>query len=263
MTTKLERFTWGEYLASARTARLSSRHVAAEWTDYETFDSALGKMANGDDAYAPMADKLLDEIMDLAEGSPVREWTPGVMGAYAVIPEAIMGFPQSMRALSPAGELSPVKIVVSTTCSAGIDREIMTRRGVAILALLMKLQAVRPVELSILVEGEMNGRGNLFQLITVDTKPLSIAHACFALANAGFARQLTYSQMRRYHDWRGKFPEAHNTPGYDALVREHCEMTPEDLWIRAAHLSDPMIDNPVAWVNRELARFSGDVVSPR
>jgi hypothetical protein len=123
----------------------------------------------------------------------------------------------------------------------------------------MKLKAVRPVELSILVEGDFgSGRGNLFQLITVDTKPLSIAHACFALANVGFARQLTYSQMRRYHSWTGRFPESHNTSGYDALVRRHCEMTPQDLWIRSAHLSDPLVTrDPVAWINRELQKFSG------
>lgn len=256
-TTVVE-FTWGEYLATLPAAASHSLARGDSWTDHETFDSALRKMTHGDDAYAPMADALLDKLADLAEGAPVREWAPSVMGAYPVVPEAIMGLPLCMRQLSPAGELSPVKIVISSTCSAGVDKKIMTQRGVAILALLQKLQAIRPVELFILVEGNEGGSGNLFQMIKVDTKPLSIAHACFALANVGFARGLTYAHMHQYHDWNGAWPANYGERGYDALVREAVDMTPEDLWIQSSYLTDSLLtSDPVAWVNRELARFEG------
>jgi hypothetical protein len=259
--TEVVEFTWGEYLASLPAAAERSLAHGGSWTDFETFDSALRKMTHGDDAYAAMADELLDKLADLSEGAPVREWAPGAIGAYCVVPEAIMGLPQCMRQLAPAGELSPVKIVISSTCSAGVDKRVMTERGVAILALLQKLQAIRAVELYILVEGNEGGAGNLFQMIRVDTKPLSVAHACFALANVGFARGLTYAHMHHYHGWNGSWPAEYGRAGYNALVREAVDMTPEDLWIPSSYMTDSLLSrDPVAWVNRHLARFSGGEV---
>ena len=253
---KLE-FSWSEYLESLRGAVSASRS-ASDWTDGESWTSAMHKMAYGDDTYAAMADKLLDEIAEVSEGIPVREWNPSPMGAYAVVPEFIMGFPTCMRTIAPSGELSPVKIVVSSTCSGGIDKSTMTKRGVAILALVRKLQMLRPVELYILVEGnDEKESDNLFQLIRLDTKPLSVAHACFALANVGFARQLTYAHMHHYHGWHGDWPRSYRHSDYEAIVRRECEMSPEDLWIKSSHMFDSLLaDNPVAWVNQQIARYS-------
>lgn len=257
MENTVVRYTWGEYLASLPDAKEKSWSSGGIWTDNETFDSALAKMANGDDTYAEMANKLMDRLTDLSEGVPVREWTPNVMGAYAVIPEVITGMPLCMRSFSHSGESQPLKVIVSTTCSGGIDCETMTKRGVAILALVQKLRMVRPVELIILVEGNVKGRGNLFQLITVDL-PLSVAHACFAMANAGFARVLTYAHMHKYFHWNGGWSEGFRSSGYDKNVREACGFADEDLWISAAYLHDSeLINNPLAWVNKQLAKYSG------
>jgi hypothetical protein len=252
-------FTWTEYLASL--AKFDDYHGASDWTDGESFASAREKMAHGDDSYASMADRLLDSLSTVTDGVPVREWAPSPMGAYPVVPEFLSGMPACMRAMSSSPtELSPVRIVVSSTCSAGIDKETMTRRGVAVLALVQKLQQIRPVELVILVEGndERGGKKNLFQLIAVDTKPLSVAHACFALANVGFARQLTYCHMNRFHGWKGDWPRDYQSSGYERIVREECGLSPEDLWLRSSHDSDGLLArDSVAWVNEQLARYAG------
>lgn len=252
----IETYTWGEYLASLPAARSSAKYSGGDWTDGETFASALAKMAHGDDTYASLADQLLDRLNDVTEGVPMREWTPCPYGAYPVIPEFLAGHPACMRVMSPSGEPAPVKIVVSTTCSGGTDKQAMTERGAAILALVQKLQAIRPVELYVLVEGNDEKVGdNLFQLISIDTKPLSIAHACFALANVGFARTLTYTHMRHYHDWVGNWPRSYHHADYESIVRTECQMAPDDLWIRSAHLLDALMRDPVSWVNAQLARY--------
>ena len=181
----MKEYTWTEYLASLPAAR-DEGHYPSSWTDNESFDTAMHKMANGDEAYAAMADKLLDQLQDLSEGMPVREWTASPIGAYPIVPEVLSGMPACMRILSPSGELTPVKVVISSTSSGAVSKETMTKRGVAVLALIQKLQVIRPVELYILVEGnDEHVRDDLFQMIRVDTKPLSVAHACFALANVG------------------------------------------------------------------------------
>lgn len=261
----MKEYTWSEYLESLAPCAGSgwAKESGSDWTDGESFETAKYKMANGDDSYAHMADALLEKISDLAEGVPVREWSPSPIGAYPVVPEFLTGRPDCMRVMSTTGELSPVKIVISTTCSAGLDKETMTRRGVAVLALVMKLQQIRPVELYVLVEGNGGYKGdrNVFQMIKLDTKPLSIAHACFALANVGFARALTYVHLREYHNWDGEWPRDYNSSGrgsYGAMVRRECQMTPEDLWIPSSYLSDSkLINDPVGWVNEQLARYSG------
>lgn len=250
-------YTWSEYLASLPAASARAHYAGGDWTDGESFDSALRKMAMGDDTYAHMADALLDKLSDLAEGVPQREWTPAPYGAFPCVPEYLAGMPTNMRAMSPSGELSPVKVVVSTTCSGGLDKETMTKRGVTVLALVMKLQQIRPVELYVLVEGnDENRKDNLFQLIKLDTKPLSIAHACFALANVGFARALTYTHMKHYHGWGGDWPRAYRTSQYESIVRHECEMSPEDLWIRSAYSTDVLLREPVKWVNTQLTKYS-------
>lgn len=250
------KYTWGEYLEALPACKSISVAEGGDWTDGESFTSALRKMTHGDDAYVPMADKLLDKIGDLAEGLPVRQWTPSPCGAYGIVPEAIMGLPTPMRTMAPSGDLSPVNIIVSTTCSGGIDKATMTKRGVAILALLQKLQAIRPVELSILAEGGSSMHGNVLELIQIDTKPLSIAHACFALANVGFARGLTYAHMEKYHGFNGRWPADYRTDRYGGIVREALDIRSEDLWIQSSHLTDSKLtSDPVAWVNEQLARY--------
>ena len=79
------------------------------------------------------------------------------------------------------------------------------------------------------------------------------------LGERRFARALTYAHMTHYHDWDGGWPKGYRQTGYDKLVRESCGMTPEDLWIGSSHSEDTLLKNdPVAWVNKQLARFSGD-----
>lgn len=251
-------YTWTEYLASLPQCSKWA-HGAGEWTDYESWDSALTKMANGDDTYAAMADKLLSQLSDVSDGVPIREWAPNVMGAYPIVPEFLSGMPTCMRSMDASETtLAPLNVIVSSTCSAGIDRKVMTQRGVAVLALIQKLQMVRPVELWILVEGnDDKTKDNLFELIRVDTKPLSVAHACFALANVGFARQLTYAHMHKFHGWRGGWPQSYHASGYDAIVRRECCFSPEDLWIRSGHFSDSLLArDSVAWVNQQLAKYT-------
>ena len=252
-------FTWGEYLSSLQGVDKYHHHSQSDWTDDESWDSAKEKMHSGDDAYVSMASELLDKLQDITDGVPARQWTPSPMGAFPVVPEFLMGLPMCMRAMAPSGDLAPMRIIISSTCSGGIDKQTMTKRGAAILALLQKLQAIRPIELVILVEGNEGGRDrkNLFQLIKVDTKPLSIAHACFAIANVGFARQLTYGHMHHYHGWDGGWPADYNRSGYDQLVREACGFSPEDLWIKSSYLEDSLLaSDPVKWVNEQLARYA-------
>lgn len=258
MRSTVVNYTWSEYLSSLPAASGHGSHSGGDWTDNETFDSALAKMANGDDTYVGMANKLLDKLEAVSGGVPETEWAPSVYGAYPVVAEFINGRPDCMRRRLPTAEPKPLRVIVSSTCSGGIDRKTMTERGVALLALVQKLQMVRPVELVILVEGNVGGHGNLFQIITVDTKPLSVAHACFALANVGFARALTYAHMHQYHKWNGAWPSDYRLSGYESIVRDACGFSPEDLWITSAYMHDSLLTrDPVAWVNQQIAKYGG------
>lgn len=230
------------------------------WTNYQTFAQSVDKAIRGDDSLVAEAEKLLDQL-DASVEVPTKSWEPNVHGAYPVVPDYLSGSPTPMRALSPVyREESPISIYVSTTCSAGVDADTMQKRGVAIMALLLKMQQIRPIELYLLAETHGSRDGECLQVIKVESKPLNLATACYAVADVAFARNLTYSQARKLEDFNGCWPDGYNMGGakWEAHVREVLGMGEHDLYVGAARLWDEMVQHPVEWINATIARFQSE-----
>ena len=254
--------TYSDFLAVASSGNCA-RHddYRSSWFNGETAEQSLNFAQYGNDSLVPEAEKLLESIQDVYGGTETNQWEPSPCGAYPIVPEYLNGSPTCMRQMLPVGEVSPVCIYVCTTCSAAVTPEQIKKRGIAILALVMKLQAIRPVELFVTAETDGTG-GDVIQVIPIESKPLSLAHATYCLTSAGFVRRLTYGIANEKYNSCGSWGIMYDKLGssYPEWLKGQLGCSPSDLYIKSAHCDDSMLSDPVAWVNRELERFRGENV---
>lgn len=246
--------------AASSAARRYDHADASDWYGYETFDEALQGCITGDEKLIAEADKLLEKIDGESLETTAHKWVPSPHGAYVSVPDYLNNSPFAMRSRKKlVNDLSPIKIYIATTCSAALDSETMLRRGIAALALLRKLESLRPVQL--FLTGELHGRydGICLQVIRVESQPLNMSVACFALAHVSFARHLSYSLARQTDSFNGYWPTMHEmnrgrtTEKYNNFIRTQLGLEPQDIYIPSAHVYDQMLTDPVAWVNRTVA----------
>jgi hypothetical protein len=249
-----------EFLTVASTVKGRSYRdrTPDSWVGFTTYDQCLDTSKNGDEKLVPEAEKLLDKL-DAEVDIERAQWVAAVSGAYVCVPDYLACVPMSMRRRKRVqSDVAPVRIYVSTTCSCSIDSKLMLKRGVAILALVLKLQQIRPVELNLLAETHGRTDGEYLQAIPIDSAPLNLSVACHCLTHVGFARHLTYGVASMKDGFNGSWPDSYGGGGapWEAHVREVLSMEPQDLYIGAARDWDPMIQDPVKWVNAQVKAFT-------
>lgn len=224
----------------------SAPRYNSSWDAGISHDRAIDFAISGDEKFVASAEVLLEKIDSEVE-SPHAEWVPSIYGAYPIVPEYLAGSPTPMRHKTRVpSDASPVAIWVDLTCSGGFSAEEMKKRGVAILALVMKLQAIRPVDLY-LVSCVQRLSGGL--VVKIESQPISLGTAGLALCAIAFVRHLCYGVM----DFRGD-----DYPVSDAeTIRVKLDIPEGDLIIPGGHLSDRgIVDNPVGWVNKQVHKFA-------
>ncbi len=229
------------------------------WFGDISYSTALDRAINGDDSLVPQAMAILDKLEATLETSQ-GQWSASPIGAYPVVPEFLTGLPDCMRRrIEVTTDIAPITVYVSTTCSASIDSETMLKRGVAILALVLKLQAFRPVRLCLLAETHGNSDGQCIQAIQINSQPLDLSTICYALTHVGFARHLTYSLAKELDGFNGAWPNNYNGGGaqWEAHIRQYVGLESQDLYIGAARDWDPIIRDPIAWVNAQVLAAQG------
>lgn len=230
------------------------------WYGNESEADTLRLAEVGDTRLVPKAGALLSSLETVIE-TPRKVWERSPAGAFCSVPDAIVGLPLSMRRqASVQDDVAPITILAITTSSAGIDADVLARRGTTILALVIALSRIRPVSLYQIcaVHGKQDGE----TIITseINTHPLDLASACYVLTSAGFARRLTYGLARVHNDFNGMWPRAFNfrdpEPYYTALKPRLVADPSRCLIIGAAQLGDMLLNEPVKWLNNQIRRFT-------
>ena len=129
----------------------------------------------------------------------------------------------------------------------------MQKRGIAILALVLKLQQIRPVNLYLLHEGDGRQDSETFTVVKLDTRPLDISVVCHTLTDVGFTRRLMFCAARRNNNFMYGWPRNYKQPEYQTRIRQVLNMTASDIYIKGALIGDELLNNPVAWVNKQIA----------
>lgn len=207
----------------------------------------------GDDSNVPKAESLLEKLQANVE-TPRRRWKRNVAGAFPCVPEYLIGVPDSMRYLKPERDASnPIAVYASIMAPAFEDAERMMTRGIAILSLVLKLQAVRPISLYAVCPWTQTTL-----IIEIPTKPLSIAHAAFCLSHPAFFRRLGHEVLYATGDSCTSIND-------DSRVPKILGMKPTDIYIGTGMSTvdwqgtrgeyDDMHHDPVGWINRKIAKI--------
>lgn len=205
----------------------------------------------GEDSNVPKANALLDKLQGSVQ-TPRRRWSPNVCGGYVCVPEYLQGVPDCMRHRRPVLDAaSPITVYASIMASCGVDADTMMRRGIAILALVLKLQAIRPISLYAVCPWI-----GTTLVIEIPTKPLSIAHAAFALSHPAYFRRLG-------HDVLYSTGDECTVIANDTSAARRLNMRPHDLYVgtgvssldwhgEAKSKYATVLQDPVGWINETI-----------
>lgn len=240
-------------------ARNMNHSGGGSWTNYTTYEQAIEGTLHGDSQYVSEAMKLIDELAVTMPATRAFNTIKSPYGGRCHMADWQVGSPTPMRRrIRSNTDYGPVKIVVSTTSSAAIDAETMKKRGATILALLLRLQEIRPIELYLLAELQGRGDGWHYQMIRVDTKPLDVSIAAFVLCNVAFARHLTYGLGMKLQDFNGAWPSGYYTEAYPKLRAERIGLNGDDIMIKEVHMNDPLVSKPITWLKEQLAKYESN-----
>lgn len=245
-----------------------SWETAPSWYGGESARKAADYAVSGNDRLVSLAQEFLDKIEHSGIETTRHEWEPSVVGAYPVVGDFLAGRPDCMRRrYERQGERAPVRVVVDTTSSAGIDAEQLQRRGAAILAFVMALAQERPVELYQVTSLDAYGhRKNYSALMTrCPTAPLNIGVCAHILTSQAWTRGIGYGWLREGAKAQGGWawgnpPESKAEKArYARLSCAALDLSPQDVFVGAIVLNDPLTERPVEWINERLAELRGSM----
>jgi len=226
-----------------------------------SYDSFKQRIETGDNSLVEESDKFLALIEDQVPMS--RGWRniDDVVGALPNVPAFLAGHPQCMRRrVRTMKDSAPLAIYMDLTSSAGISAYDVQKRGIVLLALVRLLVEHRPVELWVGAGlGNYGGKTAGTVAWRVDTAPLDLARAAFHISATVMSRGFGYGLARAVLGTDGCWP-FHN---YDL----HCKTAAqrlqavfpgqELLYVLPIHLRDEMTTDPVGWLKRTMARYTG------
>jgi hypothetical protein len=238
------------------------KHDNAGWTG-ETIEQSLKLARTGDETLVPAAQKLIDSLRVDVPDAVRPLYVPAPYGAYPIVPEALAGYPLSMRArVRVEDDRAPIRIYADLTTSAGVDVETIAKRGTAILALAMMLSETRALDLFVLTP--LNNFGGISAaIVRINAQPLELATACYAFTSAGFARNMGYGWAREGHsvpdqstNWGfGIHPDGDNAGRYARLMRAALKLEAADLFVPPVYMGDPIVNDPARWITQRLAEL--------
>lgn len=226
-------------------------------TMQETVDAII---RGASDSECRRARELLEKVDSSFRDREVMQNLPTVAGAYAVVPEYLMGIPENMRLRAPVeDDAAPVRIYMEVVVSGGVSHEEMTMRGAAMAALVTRMGEERAVELWGWSASHYSRGQNVLLAFRMDTRPVSLSHVVAAFADVAMARRITGALVKHYGGGGSGWLWAFGNPGDGRRarqVRELLHTEPQDVVIEGGYLPDAsmMRTDPVGWVHKQLEK---------
>ncbi len=236
-----------------------------EWDGGVGFKDAIRFSKEGDpnivSKYVSTVDKLVNEYQFRNDNRTA--YRPSVAGSRVSVQDYLAGSPTSMRRRVPQEmQNRSVNIYVGTTCAAGIPADKMMERGATILSLLEFLQTSQvSVELYLLAETHGATDGDLIQVIQVESHPLNLSTAGFAIAHPAFARQVTYCHAYNIDDFNGMWGRSQGyfgqsdeqANGYTEKLAVAIGMSPADIYVPPPkYYHGDIFTNPDKWLEERI-----------
>lgn len=202
----------------------------------------------GEPEIAEKAESLFDEFLqavmpETQGGHRVRRRR--VAGSTPNVPAAIAGRPDSMYRFERQGDCGPVRLFISMTCAAGVKREEMLERGIALSALIYALQTIRPVELYLVSQARLSwARSEIATVVRIGTAPFDLQRVATAVSHLGWGRYRLFDDRVRdgaVHACWGRIPPA------DLL-----DLGPDDVYVPGYRLNESKGLSPIQYVHKML-----------
>jgi hypothetical protein len=202
---------------------------------------------------------LLEKIDASVHDRKSVQWVPELQGAYAIVPEYLMGLPDNMRTMTQReNDQAPVSIFVESSLSFSLDEEATARRGAAIAALAMRMGEERPVELYVFKTSQ-TVKSQPCWAAKLDVHPVNAAQCMAVFGRGAFCRCIGWA----YLGYMGQTSitginfgfDRPGTPGRANKIRQVFGLGPKDIIIEAGYAPDEALlqSDPVAWVHKQLA----------
>ena len=167
----------------------------------------LGGLRCGDQSMVAASDTIMADLEDLVAFPSSRFETRACIAGGAVnVPAHLSGNPMSMRRRETViSEIAPIHLVIWISSSGSVSNKVIERRGAACLALARILSAVRPISLYV-GTGYVDQKFHTVTLARLDTAPLDLARAAFALAHPAMLRGAFFAAehiVRRQNGHKG------------------------------------------------------------
>jgi hypothetical protein len=221
------------------------------WFGNQTYSEIVDHAIHGDDSLVDEAEKLIAKLdADIELEHP--EWLPSVYGAYPIVSEYLASSPTPMRHKTQVpAENEPVGIWVDLTSSAGVSYDLIRKRGIVVLALVLKLQQLRPVDLHCCCVLPADKNGGTFIDLTMPTRPLQLGVVCHVLTCVGFARHVMYGAAQKMNN-----SSLGRVISEDREFRTVGDIPEKDVTIMGSHLDHVKeLSNSLAWVQGMVNKY--------
>lgn len=263
----LIRYQYGEFVEACKHILPSKINSSAidpqEWNGNLAFKQALRIAETGSEESAKLTQTFMDQIeidLELPE-SRISVWRDDVAGSYPLIPSYLSNSPTPMKNRKRIiTDIAPIRLFVTTILPVWIKGPEMTKRFSAILAFVLLVQRVRPIELHCVCATTSGNTGDPFDLIDIEvpSKPLGLAHAGF-VAHPAFTRCLQYSYAIHKFGTKANIPIACDV---ESEIMTQLGVTDQDLYFPLVDRQDILMTKPVEWIKLMINRFMTDQVSP-
>ncbi len=258
---------YADYLDKAG-PQYSSTEYSNSWAGCSRED-AIKTLHVGDASLLHRAQAIIDKL-DLAHifSNDVPVLQPSIAGFIPNVPAAIAGQPEAMFRrgfVESPSILAPLTVYVDTTVSAGVSEKQLIERGIAVLAFVLAMETVRPVDLYCISLGTnpRNQEQITGSVTKIASRPMDISRAVWMLTSPGYSRrcrtECQYYQHKQKRDpgnWI--FGIAPTDKSYEPTIRKLLELQPDDVFMKGGHLFDSlMLNDPVEWVRQMIAKHSG------
>lgn len=236
------------------------------------FNKGISTLRAGNTDRLDDAKRIMDKLDVeglISNNMPILQ--SSIAGMVPNIPNAISGHPETMFSrgyIESPNLTTPLNVYVETTVSAGVSRQELTNRGVAILAFVLAMEVIRPVELYIALPHSHSRKPGVYcPVIKIASRPMDLGRAVWMLTSPCFARRLFHSAINHLSECGRQClvgPWAWNSSpmakDYETNFRKLLDMQPEDVLLKGGYLYDTlMLTNPVQWVKNMIAKHRGDV----
>lgn len=191
---------FAEFAKSTPRESMQGGPGGSDFTDYRNgADDILA--AKVPDGIMKQARKIMDAVDVSFRDREATQWVPSVAGAYPVVPEYLIGMPESMRARVPVeSDAAPLDIYIEANIAAGVTAQELASRGAAIAASIMRASEERPVSLNFLSHNKLStgtaSGQHVYMSCRLDTNPVSLAQVLSMFAVAKSCRAVRFAAIQ-------------------------------------------------------------------